>query len=57
MKANFSKVNFPPQGICKLRKIGDGNLNMYWHNALEITKPFHIPYLFEFYDQNEAIRA
>lgn len=38
-------------------KLGDISLNMYLHNALQITKPFPIPDLFELHDHNEAIRA
>lgn len=37
--------------------LGDKNLNMYLHSALQITKPFHIPLLFELLDNNETIRA
>lgn len=38
-------------------RLGDKSLNVYLHSALQITKPFHIPHLFELCDNNKAIRA
>lgn len=38
-------------------RLGDKSLNVYLHSALQITKLFHIPHLFELCDNNKAIRA
>lgn len=57
-KATFNEVNFPSNSICKFRsKIGDKTCNIYLHSALQITKLFHIPHLFELLDNNEAVRT
>lgn len=57
-KATFNEVNFLLILFTNSEvRLGDKNLDMYLHGALQITKPFHIPLLFELCGNSETIRA